>query len=149
MTTCTSTFIATTTKMFWTHAEHMHITKRTTNGFKIEGINNPEDLFDFSADDLYSLFESTKKPVGSVDDKGDYTAAHPMHISAKSKKHITVAANATRYYIQVRRSITPANMSWRTLANFDMHWQALLKQEKQDDPEVPKLGVNGSIPKWI
>ena len=40
-------------------------------------------------------------------------------------------------------------MSWRTLANFDMQWKALLKQEKQDDYEVPKLGKNGSILKWI
>ena len=84
------------------------------------------------------------KPEGSVDDKGDYTAAHPMHISAKSKKRIIVAANATRYYTQVRRSITPANMSWRTLANFDMQWQALLNQEKQDDPEVPKFEKMGA-----
>ena len=63
MTTCTSTFIATTTKKFCTHAEHMHISQRTTNGFKIEGIDDPEGLFDFSADDLYNLFESMKKPV--------------------------------------------------------------------------------------
>ena len=90
-----------------------------------------------------------KKPVGSVDDKGDYTAAHPMHISAKSEKRIIVASNTTRYYTQVRGSITPANMSWRTLDNFDMQWQALLKQEMQDDPEVPKLGGNGSILNWI
>ena len=61
-----------------------------------------------------------KKPVRSIDDKGYYTAAHTMHISAKSKKLIIVAANATRYYTQVGRSIIPANMSWRTLANFDM-----------------------------
>ena len=72
-----------------------------------------------------------------------------MHIYAKSKKRIIVVANATRYNTQVGRSITPSKMSWRTLANFDMQWQALLKQEKQDDPEVPKLGGNGSILKWI
>ena len=30
-----------------------------------------------------------------------------------------------------------------------MQWQALLKQEKHDDPEVTKLGVNWSILKWI
>ena len=69
-----------------------------------------------------------KKLVGFVDDKGDYTAAQPMQISAKSEKRIIVAANATRYYTQVGRSITPANTSWRTLANFDMQWQALLNQ---------------------
>ena len=56
MNTCASTFIATTTKTFWTHAEHMHISQRTADGFKLEGTANPEDLFDFSADDLYSLF---------------------------------------------------------------------------------------------
>ena len=48
MTTCTSTFIATTTKNVWMHAEHMHITQRTAYGFKLEGIDNPEDLFAFS-----------------------------------------------------------------------------------------------------
>ena len=56
MTTCTSTFIATTTKKFWTHAEHMKISQCTADGFKLEGIDDPEDLFDFSADALYSLF---------------------------------------------------------------------------------------------
>ena len=120
MTTFTLTFISTTTKKFWTHAEHMHISQLMDDGFKLKGINDPEDLFDFSADNLYSLFESMKKPVGSVNNKGDYAAAHSMHISAKSKKRIIVADNATRYYTQVGRSITPANMSWRTLANFDM-----------------------------
>ena len=74
----------------------MHISQRTADSFKLEGIDDPEDLFDFSADNLYTLFESMKKPVGSFDDKGDYTAAHPMHISAKSKKRIIVAANAMR-----------------------------------------------------
>ena len=58
--TCTSTFIAMTTKKVWTHAEHMHIYQRTANGFKLEGIDDPEDLFDFSADDLYSLFKSMR-----------------------------------------------------------------------------------------
>ena len=127
----------------------MHVSQRTADGFKLEDINDPEDLFYFSADDLYSLFESMKKTVGSADNKGDYTADHPMHISTKSKRRVIVADNDTRYYTQVRRSITPDNMSWRTLANFDMQWQALLKQDKQDDPEVPKLGKNGSILKWI
>ena len=93
------------------HAEHMHISQRTDDGFKIKGIDDPEHLFDFSANDLYSLFESMKNPVGSVENKGDYTAAHPMHISAKSEKRIIVASNTTRYYTQVRGSITPANMS--------------------------------------
>ena len=57
MATCASTFIATTTKTFWMHAEHMHISQRTSDGFKLEGLDDPEDLFDFSVDNLYNLFE--------------------------------------------------------------------------------------------
>ena len=95
-----------------------------------------------------NLFQSMRKPVETIV-VSVYTEGNPMHVSTTSKKRIIVAANATRYYTQVGREITPANMSWRTLANFDMQWKALKKQAKQEDTEVPKLGKQGSILKWI
>ena len=79
----------------------------------------PEDLLDLDKDDLYNLFQSMRKPVGTIV-AYVYTEGNPMHVSTTSKKRIIVVANATRYYTQVGREITPANMSWRTLANFDM-----------------------------
>ena len=39
-------------------------------------------------------------------------------------------------------------MKWKTLANFELQWDALKELKKQDDPEVPKL-EKGSIIKWI
>ena len=39
-------------------------------------------------------------------------------------------------------------MNWKTLANFELQWDALKELKKQDDPEVPKL-EKGSIIKWI
>ena len=39
-------------------------------------------------------------------------------------------------------------MNWKTLANFDLQWDALKELKKQYDPEVPKL-EKGSITKWI
>ena len=39
-------------------------------------------------------------------------------------------------------------MNWKTLANFEIQWDALKELKKQDDPEVPKL-EKGSIIKWI
>ena len=48
----------------------MHISQRTADVFKLKGINDPEDLFEFFTDKLYILLESMKKPVGSVDNKG-------------------------------------------------------------------------------
>ena len=73
----------------------------------------------------------------------------PHDLSAKSKKRIVMTSNATRYYAQIGRDITPSNMEWSTLANFDVQWQALKDLKKQDNPDVPKLTKNGSIIKWI
>ena len=70
-------------------------------------------------------------------------------ILAKSKKRIAVAAEAMRYYSQVGRYITPTNMHWKTLTNFDIHWNVLNDLKKQGNPDVPKLTINGSIIKWI
>ena len=39
-------------------------------------------------------------------------------------------------------------MNWKTLAKFEIQWDALKELKKQDDPEVPKL-EKGSIIKWI
>ena len=77
----------------------------------MEGINNPDDLFDLDEDDLDNLFQSMRKPVGTIV-ASVYTEGNPMHVSTALKKRIIVAANATRYYTQVGREITPANMSW-------------------------------------
>ena len=133
MSTCTSTFETATTKTFGTDSEYMHCNTRTVAGFKKEGINNPEDLFDLDKDDLDNLCQSMMKPVGTIV-ASVYIEGNPMNVSTTSKKRIIVAANATRYYTQVGREITPANMSWQTLANFDMQWKALNNQAKQDDP---------------
>ena len=73
----------------------------------------------------------------------------PHALSSKSKKRIVMASDATRYYAQIGRDITPSNMEWSTLANFDVHWQALKDLKKQDDPDVPKLTKSGSIIKCI
>ena len=126
MSTCTSTFDTETTKIFWTDSAYMYCNTHTVAGFKKEGINNPEDLFDLDDDDLDNLFQSMTKPVVNIV-VSVYTEGNPMHVSTTSKKHIIVAAKATSYYTQVGHEITPSNMSWRTLANFDMLWKALKK----------------------
>ena len=113
----------------------------------MEGIENPGDLYKYSKGELESIFEGFKKQPGKVFN-GKYEQAAPLPISEKSKKRIIVAAEATRFYTQVGRPLTPANMNWKMLANFEIQWEALKELKKQDDPEVPKLN-KGSIIKWI
>ena len=74
----------------------MNCNTRTVAGFKKEGINNPEELFDLDEDDLDNLFHSMRKPVGTIV-SSVYTYGNPMHVSSTLKKRIIVAANATRY----------------------------------------------------
>ena len=73
----------------------------------------------------------------------------PHALSAKSKKRIVMAIDATRYYAQIGRDITPSNMEWSKLANFNVQSQALKYLKKQDNPDMPKLTKSGSIIKWI
>ena len=73
----------------------------------------------------------------------------PQVISAKYRKRITIAAETTRYYAQVFRDITPTNIYWKALPNFDFQWNALKDLKKKDDIEAPNLTKNGSIIKWI
>ena len=80
MSTCTSTFETANTKTFWTDSAYMHCNTRTVAGFKKEGINNPEDLFDLDEDDLDKIFQSMRKPVGTIV-ASVYTEGNLMHVS--------------------------------------------------------------------
>ena len=145
--TVTSSFTRSTITSFWTEKSQMALEDTAVAGLALEGIENPGDLFEYSKDELESIFEDFKKQPGKIVN-GKYEQAAPLTISAKSKKRIIFVAEATRFYTQVGRQLTPANMNWKTLANFEIQWNALKELKKQDDPAVPKL-EKGSILKWI
>ena len=99
-------------------------------------------------DDLESVFESLCKPPRKVVDK-KVVAVAPHVISEKSRKSITVAAEATQYYPQVGRDIIPTKIHWRMLIKFDIQWNVLQDIKKQDSHEVPNLTKNNSRIKWL
>ena len=124
----------------------MAVPERTPASLKEEGIDKPEDIFEFSKGDLDSVFESLQNPPGKVvNNKVVIVAPHVM--SENSRKRIAVTAEATQYYAQFGRDITPTNMHWKTLTNFDIQWNALKYLKKQDDSDVLKLTKNIRIVK--
>ena len=145
--TVTSSFLRSAILAFWTEKTQMAMANVAVEGLVLEGIENPGDLYEYSKGELESIFEGFKKQPGKVV-SGKYKQAAPLPLSAKSKKRIIVAAEAARFYTQYSRPLTPVNMNWKTLANFELQWDALKELKKQDDPEVPKL-EKGSIIKWI
>ena len=104
----------------------------------------PEDLFEYSKDELKDVFASLKNPIIEI-----VNTLHipklPYTLSNKSKKRFIVAANATRYYTQGGRKLTTINMHWKTLSNFGIQWKAMEELKKQDDQDVPKLTKQGII----
>ena len=147
-TICASKFNKKISKVFWITGNQMAVPERTPASLKEEGIDKPEDLFEFSKGDLDSVFESLRNPPGKlVNNK--VVAMAPHVILEKSRKCIAVSVEATRYYAQVGRDINPTNMHWKTLTNFNIQWNALKDINKQDDPDVPKITKNGIIIKWI
>ena len=134
MTNCKISFNLTTTRSFWEN--HMGVQVATTAAINNEVIDRPKDLFDYSKDDLESVFENLRKPLVTVV-SGAIVPVAPHALSAKSKKRIVMSSDATRYYAKIWRDITPSNMECPTLAKFDVQWQALKDLKKQDDPDVP------------
>ena len=126
----------------------MEVPETSLTTLKEEGIDKPEDIFEFLKDDLNSVFESLQKPLDKVVENKVIDVA-PLVVSEKSKKRIVVTMGATQYYAQVGRDIIPSNMHWKTLTNFNIQWNALKDLKKQDNPDVPKITKNGSIIKWI
>ena len=107
MTKCTSSFTLTTTRFFWEN--NMGLQVATRDAINADGIDRPKDLFDYSKDDLESVFETPRKPLVTVV-LGAIVPVAPHALSAKSKKRIVMASDATRYYAQIGREITTSNM---------------------------------------
>ena len=145
--TVTSSFYRSIISALWTEKTQMAMAYASVEGLVLEGIENPGDLYKYSMSELDSIFEGFKKQPGNVVN-GKYEQAMPLLLSAKSKKHIIVAAEAARFYTQVGRPMTPVNINWKTLAIFELQWDALKELKNQDDPELPNL-EKGSIIKCI
>ena len=116
--TVTSSFLRSTISAFWTEETQMAMSDTSVAGLVLEGIENPGYLYEYSKCKLESIFEVFKKQPGKVVN-GKYEKAAPLPLSAKSKKRIIVAAEATRFYTQIGRPLTPVNINWKTLANHD------------------------------
>ena len=122
--TVTISFLRFTISDFWTEKTQMAMADAAVVGLALEGIENPGDLYEYSKGELESIFKGFKKQPGKVASR-KYEQAAPLPIYANSKKRIIVAAKATRFYTQVGRPLTPVNMNWKMLENFEIQWDAL------------------------
>lgn len=137
---------------FFTDGEQMGLNEATFAELGAEGILTVSDLLDFDDDLLKQVKENLRRPAGTMPDPADANRQiprPPFVLGAKTMARLKVAAKAVRYYNDVGRDLTPANMRWvSTLSVFAHHVKAIEANCDKDTPEPPKITRNIPISKW-
>ena len=145
-----STFDDPSTKAFWEDkAKGMALPPRTVAALKDEGIEDVTDLAEFAGKDgLQAVFMNLRKPESKLENNV-LIPQPPFKCSAKSQKRLVAAVAASFYYDSTDRALTPSNMSWDTLKNFEIQFAALLSKKKEASPSVPVFKQRQSFIKFL
>jgi len=135
----------------------MGLSHRTQLVVTAKGIVTPDDLSEFTKEGLETVFQNLRKPPkmlvqpipAIVNHPGILTEVEPYVVSAKSKMQLLVALKISKYYEMTSRTMTPANMSWIVLKNFEEQWNALMEKKDATTLLVPKLTEGLTAPKWL
>ena len=132
------------TTQFFTEADQMGLPPATFQQLAQEGITTVEDLSEFSKEDIDNLASTLRKtPRPGVNPAANFV------FGAKSQKRLAVATEIVRYYNNVGRQITAANMRWTNiLNNFEIQWKSLQERKKKDPPSTPKIAKGVTVMKW-
>ena len=140
------------TAFFFNEGNQMGLQAEAIQRLQQEGLTTVADLADFDADTWKNTGENLRKPGGMIPDPanpGAFVPAPPVVFGAKSQKRLTVASDLVRYYAEVGREPTPANMQWFQVGrNFEIHWKALKSKKEEDIPDVPKITKALPVIKW-
>ena len=111
-----------------------------------EGITSFASLGDFDADSIKTMARNCRETIPAVTADADAGIAvdepevRGTSISTQSMVRLTVACNATKYYLSVGRVPTPALLHYNNvLSSFKIEYEAYEKLQKEDTPEVPSV----------
>ena len=110
-----------------------------------EGITNYDSLKDFDNAAIKNLPKVCRETINAIPaDAANNIQAEPVvpgaNVSSISAQRLIVAANATRYYDSIGRTIDASNMHYNNvLSNFKIEWEAHEALQKEDDPSIPKI----------
>lgn len=140
---------------FFTEATQMSIPARTVTQLAVEGIATVDDLGEFEKEDFKQLVSNLASPpptLGLAPAGGGPAPLIPTQaftLGVKSLRRLKVASHAVRYYDSIDRPLTANMMHYGDcLIHFELQWNALLKREEDDQPDVPKITRNLRVTKW-
>ena len=111
-----------------------------------EGITSFTSLGDFDADSIKTMARNCRETIPAVTadpDAGiavDEPEVRGTAISTQSMVRLTVACNATKYYMSVGRTPTSLTLHYNNvLVAFKIEYEAYEKLQKEDAPDVPSV----------
>ena len=143
------------TTAFFEEAEQMGLPHGTVVQLAVEGIATVYDLADFDKESLKAVADNLRRPAGRVQDPdpgadpGATIPTPPFVFGAKSHRRLLVATDLIKYYNEVGRVITPANIAWNhVMKNFEIQWKALKERQSDDPPDTPKITRALPVLRW-
>jgi hypothetical protein len=111
-----------------------------------EGITSFISLGDFDADSIKTMARNCRETIPAIAadvDAGilvDEPEVAGTVISTQSMVRLTVACNATKYYLSINRVPTVANLHYQNiLVSFKIEFEAYEKLQKEDSPDIPAI----------
>ena len=119
--------------------------ERTYRFMRTEGFGTIASLYEMDDEILDTLVSNARKPAGTQplnpnDANNQVRVPIPaFSMSARSVARLKVAHRAVKYYVLIKRAITPEVMRWRTLKAFDDSWKIVEEKIKEDRSTGPKV----------
>ena len=116
------------TTAFFEDDDKIGLNNRTmVDSLDAEGISTVDDMAEWKDEDWDSWVVNCKKPdrVPDPANPGQLIVQAPFPISVKSIKRLKAAARLVRYYNSIGVTLTPGNISWDTIKNFELQRDAM------------------------
>eukprot|EP00957_Ditylum_brightwellii_P028418 2145755-Ditylum_brightwellii.AAC.1 len=134
----------------------MKVAKETLEALKKEGIQEAEDLAEFTketwkqvADNLKCPGSQMKNPDKEADKNHVTVPQTPYLFGAKTQKRLLEASKLMRYYETVGCCVTVSNTVYKTvIKSFTNQWTRLKDWTQQTQPVVPKITVELPVMQW-
>ena len=133
---------------FFTKDVQMGLTALTRAQLVIEAVANTDDLSDWEDDDWDKFSSSCRRPGQIIDANNNLINQSPFILPVRSLKRLKEAFNIACYNNDIGRALTPTNMRYQVISNFQVQRKAIEARLKEPTPDVPRITKGYKVPQW-
>ena len=126
----------------------MGLTGLTRAQLVVKGVANADDLNDWEDDNWDQFSSSCRRPGQILEKNNDSINQAPFIIPVRSLKRLKEASNIASYYNDIIQALTPTNMRYQVISNFQVQRKAIEARLKEPTPDVPRLTKGSKVPQW-